>query len=180
MIIPLENEIIKLIPITREDLPFIHEMNSFKEVAQYNTIGIPESIADTEKLFEKYIDTNKDTSTLLWSMRNANNEFVGDLGMNLKPTKYAGGEIYYSLMPKYWKLGYATQAVKLVLSYAFDHLKLHRITAGTATANVGSIRVLEKNGFRKEGHHRKILPLASGWSDNYEFAILEEDYKKLM
>ena len=53
-----------------------------------------------------------------------------------------------------------------------------RIEAGCAIDNIGSIKVLEKTGFIKEGTGRQVLPLLSGWSDNYEFAILEIDYKK--
>lgn len=35
---------------------------------------------------------------------------------------------------------------------------------------------MEKSGMIREAHRRKLLPLKSGWSDNYEYAILEEDY----
>lgn len=59
----------------------------------------------------------------------------------------------------------------------FDHLKLHRIEAGCAVANTGSVKVLEKAGMLKEGRKRKVLPLKEGWSDNYEFAMLEEDWE---
>jgi len=53
---------------------------------------------------------------------------------------------------------------------------LHRVGAGVAVQNAGSIRVLEKIGMKLEGRHRKILPLKEGWSDNFEYAILEEDW----
>ena len=66
-----------------------------------------------------------------------------------------------------------------MVNYGFDELKLHRIQAGAAVKNIGSIKVLEKVGFIKEGRGRQILPLKSGWSDNYEYAILETDERKL-
>jgi RimJ/RimL family protein N-acetyltransferase len=37
--------------------------------------------------------------------------------------------------------------------------------------------VMEKVGMTKEGHKRKILPLKSGWSDSFEYAILENDMR---
>ena len=78
----------------------------------------------------------------------------------------------------HWGQGYATEAVKAVLRFGFETLKLHRIEAGCAIANVGSIKVLEKSGMALEGRRREILPLKSGWSDNFSYAILESDYQQ--
>jgi RimJ/RimL family protein N-acetyltransferase len=63
-----------------------------------------------------------------------------------------------------------------MLDFGFNTLNLHRIEAGCAVENIGSIRVLEKCGFTKEGRGRKVLPLKSGWSDNFEYAILETEF----
>jgi len=41
--------------------------------------------------------------------------------------------------------------------------------------NKGSIHVLEKVGMLREAHTRKLLPLKSGWADNYGYAILSTD-----
>jgi RimJ/RimL family protein N-acetyltransferase len=63
------------------------------------------------------------------------------------------------------------------MNFGFKTLKLHRIEAGCAVDNIGSIKVLEKAGMTKEGRRREILPLKSGWSDNFEYAIVETDLK---
>ena len=47
--------------------------------------------------------------------------------------------------------GYTTEALQLVVDFAFRELKLHRIEAGAMLDNIASIRVLEKVGFKKEG-----------------------------
>jgi RimJ/RimL family protein N-acetyltransferase len=92
--------------------------------------------------------------------------------------KYNKAEIYYSLIPHYWKKGFALEAVKALLNYGFKTLKLHRIEAGVATENVNSLRLLEKTGMKREGMHRKILPVGGKWIDNYSYAILEDDFLK--
>lgn len=51
--------------------------------------------------------------------------------------------------------GYTTEAVKLIVDYAFNKVNLHRIEAGVMPHNIGSIRVLEKAGFHKEGLARE-------------------------
>jgi RimJ/RimL family protein N-acetyltransferase len=58
-----------------------------------------------------------------------------------------------------------------VLDFGFDDLNL-RIQAGCAVANIGSIKVLEKAGMLEKD---EAPTLKSGWSDNFEYAILETD-----
>jgi len=91
--------------------------------------------------------------------------------------KHRRGEIWYKIHPDHWRNGYATQSVNLVLDFGFDTLKLHRIQAGCAVANTGSIKVLEKVGMTREGRGRKVLPLKTGWSDNFEYSILDTDVR---
>lgn len=68
--------------------------------------------------------------------------------------------------------GYTTEAVKLVVKYGFDNLKLHRIEAGVMPHNLGSIRVLEKSGFHKEGLATKNVKINGKWEDHQVLAII--------
>ncbi|WP_229683215.1 GNAT family N-acetyltransferase [Virgibacillus oceani] len=68
--------------------------------------------------------------------------------------------------------GYTTEAVQLLVNYAFDTLKLHRIEAGVMPHNIGSIRVLEKSGFHKEGIAKKNVKINGKWEDHQVLAII--------
>ncbi|MDQ0189180.1 GNAT family N-acetyltransferase [Alicyclobacillus cycloheptanicus] len=68
--------------------------------------------------------------------------------------------------------GYTTEAVKLVVKYAFQVLGLHRIEAGVMPHNVGSIRVLEKARFLQEGLNKKNVLINGRWRDHLHFAIV--------
>jgi len=83
--------------------------------------------------------------------------------------------IGYDLSQKYTGKGYATKAVLLSLEIAFKTLGLHRVSAGAEPENIGSLRVLEKAGFKREGYSRKILRVDDQWRDTVNMAILEED-----
>src|SRR5205814_2669717 len=50
-----------------------------------------------------------------------------------------------------WGQGYASEAIRLVTTYAFERLNLHKVTAGCYATNVGSVRAFEKAGFVREG-----------------------------
>ncbi|WP_442604225.1 GNAT family N-acetyltransferase [Paenibacillus sp. KN14-4R] len=68
--------------------------------------------------------------------------------------------------------GYMTEAVKLMVDYAFNELKLHRIEAGVMPHNLGSMRVLEKAGFHKEGLAVKNVLINNKWEDHQVLAII--------
>ncbi|MED4074278.1 GNAT family N-acetyltransferase [Priestia endophytica] len=68
--------------------------------------------------------------------------------------------------------GLTTEATKLIVNYAFDELKLHRIEAGVQPHNIGSIRVLEKAGFHQEGIARKNLKVNGKWKDHQVLAMI--------
>ncbi|MDU0156418.1 GNAT family N-acetyltransferase [Bacillus cabrialesii] len=71
--------------------------------------------------------------------------------------------------------GLMTEAVRLIVDYAFHELKLHRIEAGVMPRNLGSMRVLEKAGFHKEGIARKNVKINGIWEDHQVLAILNPD-----
>ena len=164
--------------IAREDIPDLHKKNSNRAVEEFNTIGIPESIKQTEEYYLPVIeDRSKSIRTKFgWTIIEKNtNAFIGETGLILAAERFRMGEIHYSLLPEFWGRGYATEAVKTVISFAFKKLGLHRIEAGVATENLRSIRLLENMGFTREGTRRKILPIRGEWKDNFHYALLDED-----
>ncbi|WP_322923592.1 GNAT family N-acetyltransferase [Paenibacillus campi] len=68
--------------------------------------------------------------------------------------------------------GLMTEAVKLVVQYAFEQLHFHRLEAGVMPHNIGSIRVLEKAGFEREGLARKNVRINGVWQDHVTMAIV--------
>jgi len=72
-------------------------------------------------------------------------------------------------------LGLATAAVGLAVKFAFEAGRLHRVQAAVMPHNRRSVRVLEKNGFRPEGHSPRYLRLAGAWRDHDLYAITAEE-----
>lgn len=178
MEIDLYSNRLKLRLIDLPDLEEIHILHSLPETDQFNTLGMPANIDETKSVILKWIADNKMPDIRNYTFAVINNQsekFTGLLGLKLWPEKNKRGEIWYKIHPDFWNKGIATEAANLILDFGFDTLNLHRIQAGCATENVGSIKVLEKVGMFREGRGRQILPLKSGWADNYEYSILESD-----
>jgi len=71
--------------------------------------------------------------------------------------------------------GYVSTAVSLVVRFAFSSANLHRVQAGVMPRNLASIRVLEKNGFRREGLSKHYLQINGVWEDHVIYALTRED-----
>lgn len=83
--------------------------------------------------------------------------------------------IGYTLDKAHNGKGYTSEAVRLLVDFGFKELKLHRIEAGVMPHNLGSIRVLEKAGFHKEGIARKNVEIDGKWEDHQVLAIINEE-----
>jgi ribosomal-protein-alanine N-acetyltransferase len=73
--------------------------------------------------------------------------------------------------------GYMTEAIQLVLKYAFHGLKLHRLEANIQPVNKASIALVKRAGFSKEGYSRRYLKINGRWRDHERWAILAEDWR---
>ncbi len=68
--------------------------------------------------------------------------------------------------------GYMADALKTIIRFSFQQLRLHRIEAATQPQNTPSIRVLERNGFVREGYARGYLRIDGQWRDHLLFGIV--------
>ena len=59
-----------------------------------------------------------------------------------------------------------TRAVRALVPFAFDALRLHRLEAACIPTNQASIRLLEKTGFTREGYAREYLCINGVWQDH--------------
>lgn len=80
----------------------------------------------------------------------------------------------------YWGRGYGTDALRLVLRYAFRELNLHRVSLGVFEYNPRAIRAYEKAGFKPEGRARKVVQRDDLHSDVIFMGILREEWEELM
>ena len=84
--------------------------------------------------------------------------FVGNISVEQKSDVYRkDAEIGYLLLTELWSKGIMTEAVSQICDTAFDELDILRITGLVYAPNIASQRVLEKNGFIREGLQRNAV-----------------------
>jgi ribosomal-protein-alanine N-acetyltransferase len=101
-------------------------------------------------------------------------KLIGGITLTLTPA-HQRADLGYWLGVPFWGQGYATEAARLVISFGFARLHLHRIQARCFPRNRASARVLEKVGMRYEGLLRGYLRKGDVFEDALLFAILSTD-----
>lgn len=83
---------------------------------------------------------------------------AGNISVEQKKDVYSrDAKIGYMLMPEYWSRGIMTEAVRMMCREAFEMLNITRITGYVYAPNIASIKVLQKNGFSREGVMRNAV-----------------------
>ena len=104
-------------------------------------------------------------------IRDSQGVMVGRINLSVLENNRKTAEIGYRIGENVSNLGYASEAVKLVLEKAFTTYDLNRIIAGTATGNLASQRVLLKNGFTFSRMIENDLHIHNEWVHTVVFEI---------
>ena len=125
---------------------------------------------------KKYIDGLAGYEYIFAICIKDNGEHIGNI--KLGPIDWINRRAEISIMlgeKQHWGKGYGSQAVGLIVQYAFDTLSLHKLTAGCYASNVGSKNIFLKNGFKQEGILIKEFAFKGRYEDALRFGLLFED-----
>ena len=107
----------------------------------------------------------------------SDSSFVGWCSMFHWNPVYRSLRIGYCFDEPTWGKGYATEAVRAMLHWAYEALDLNRVEAELDTRNTASARVLEKLGFEREGLRREDCIVSGEVSDSWIYGLLKRDWK---
>lgn len=103
--------------------------------------------------------------------------FIGWCTFNDWNPDFRSASLGYCLNEAAWGHGYATEAARVLLQWAFETLDLNRVQSETDTRNVASARVLEKLGFVREGTLREDCIVNGDVSDSWVYGLLRRDWQ---
>jgi RimJ/RimL family protein N-acetyltransferase len=107
----------------------------------------------------------------------SNGVLIGDCALRTTRTDPRQAELGFSFATPYQRLGYASEAVRCILGYAFTTLDMHRLFAMTDTRNERAQRLLERVGFRREGHFVDGAWFKGEWASEFLYALLASEWR---
>lgn len=175
----LDEKRIKIRKLKLSDAKDIYENVKDKEIVKW-TWNIPHPYSKKESI--KFIRRSqyrlkKKKAYTFGIVLKETDKVIGVIDLLKVDWKNKNAELGYWLGKKYWKKNIMTGAVKLILKFGFEELKLHRIYACTFEKNIGSKKVLEKCGFKQEGITIEALFRYNRWHNKLDYGILKSRYK---
>jgi RimJ/RimL family protein N-acetyltransferase len=145
----------------------------------------PEVIRYTESRFSSYTRQdleeyivkmqNDDSSLFLAIVLNEIHRHIGNIKLGPINTYHRLASVGILIGEKEcWGKGYATEAIRLLANYAFEHLNLHKLTAGCIDANKGGMKAFQKAGFSIEGIQREHNHWNGAYHDVILFGLINE------
>lgn len=173
----LAGEKIYLRPIELADLegPYIYWLND-PEVTRYLEVGHTRQTPESLRKYLKRFETG-DSDTIYAICESETHSHIGNVTLN-NINRFSGiADTGLMIGDKScWGKGYAFDAWRLILGFAFSELKLRKIVAGAIVDNVASIRTLEKLGFRREGVLRGEATVDGEPCDVVRFGLFREEF----
>ncbi len=105
-----------------------------------------------------------------------NGTLYGSISLSIKKPNGAVAELGYMIGREYWGNGYATEAVRGIIEYAFSELMLHRVYAVHLGSNTASGRVMLKAGMKYEGTMRDHIFKRGRYEDAVIYGIVNMDF----
>lgn len=171
----LEGKKVYLRPIERDDAAYY-----------YRSLYEPQGriMTGTQKIYseqsiERYLEsTSSDASRvhLLIGLQE-NDETVGDIAIQDIDSMNRNANVRIAIFEeRHQGFGYGSEAMRLLLDYAFGVLQLHRVELNVFSYNERAIRAYEKVGFTVEGRQREALYYNFEYHDSILMAILAREY----
>jgi ribosomal-protein-alanine N-acetyltransferase len=121
-------------------------------------------------------DQRTDQAYAFLIFRNDGNTLLGGVTLaNLRRGVAQAGSIGYWVGARFARQGIMSAAMRALVPFAFDSLRLHRLEAACIPTNAASVALLEKTGFTREGYARDYLCINGVWADHLLYARLRGD-----
>ena len=172
----LKTERLVLRPFEETDAEGLHAYLGDEEVVQYEPYGV---MTMEECRLEA---ARRASDEAFWAVCLADGTLIGNLYLS-GADEFGTREIGYVFARACWYKGYATEAARRLMAYAFERLATRRIIALCDTRNAASFALMERLGMRREGEFKKNVGFKTDahgntiWTDSYQYAILKEEFE---
>lgn len=170
----IETERLLLRRITMQDDEALFQLRTHEEANKYLDRAKPTELSEMHELVKK-IDEGIETNTAIaWTitLKEQPGKLVGNISFHRTNPAHHRAEIGYMLMPEHWRKGIISEAIKAVLDFGFNTMKLHSVEANINPNNNPSRQILLKHGFVKEAYFKENYYANGKFTDSEIYSLL--------
>lgn len=174
--VELRTERLLLRPFRESDAQAMyHGWTSDARVAEYTSWNAHTSPEET-KAFLRFLLGQDPLRAYNWILE-LDGSPIGTVNVCYADDALGIAGIAYALSHDHWGKGYVTEAVKAVIAFLFDTVGYRKIIAGCDVRNIGSQKVMEKVGMRREACLRQqILRKDGTFGDDLQYGLFREEF----
>lgn len=175
----LETERLLLRRMTPDDAGAMFAYASDPEVTRYVIWDTHRSVKDSESFLRFAAEGYESGNFGGWGVvLKENGAFIGTCGLDAGyEPEHDRAELGYVLSREYWGRGLTPEALRAVIAFGFDKLRLNRIQARCIADNTASARVMVKAGMSYEGTLRESERIEGAYRDMKVYSILRREYE---
>ncbi|MGD8305619.1 MAG: GNAT family protein [Ignavibacteria bacterium] len=171
-----ETERLVLGELNESDIELVFEFNSNLEAIEYVARDPWTDIEQAKERMNFFIDAYHKKEAIWWSIKlKSENKVIGYCGLFNIEKEHNKVEIGYGLLPGNYGKGLMTEAIKEIVDFAVNKLKLHRIYGIVVPGNTASEKILENFGFKREGVLKDYSYARKKYFDMGMFALINEN-----
>ena len=162
------------------DFAAVHAYASDPQVTRFTAFG-PNGEADTRNFLERASAEARVEARQNYTLAIVHKDaqtLIGGCGLERADSLGPQYVLGYCLNSTYWNQGFGTEAVRCLLTLAFERLDAWRVYAPVLAGNVASARLLTRCRFRLEGTFRQSFFARGQWHDEMVFALLRGEWLK--
>ncbi|WP_312116913.1 GNAT family N-acetyltransferase [Brevibacillus reuszeri] len=168
---------VSLRKMTVEDVDIYHAWRNDVEVMQTTSPFLDNHTRESTQEFVSQVILGSSTSKSYIIVDKQTETPIGVTALIQIDLKNRNAECIIDIGSKdYWGKGYGSEALKLLLDYAFLEMNLHRVSLRVFSFNEKAIKLYERIGFQHEGISRQFMFRAGKWHALVHMGILQEEY----
>lgn len=167
-------------PLILSDLVDFHRYRSNPEVTKYQGFDVFNlQQASDFILMNSTKDLDISGTWVQYGIENLfNQQLIGDCAIKLDGYENTIAEIGITISHLEQQKGYATEAMNGIIDFLFKTKNIRRIVEIVDVENMGSIRLLEKIGFKREGHFVENIFFKGKWGSEFQYALLKKEWEE--
>ena len=174
----LESDRLRLVQFEERHLEAMFLLRTSDDVMRFVERPRPENIEEVREMLMNNKELAEKKEGIVWVVELKEEQILaGTIGFWRMKKEHHRAEIGYMILPQYWKQGIMSEALREVLRYGFDVMRLHSIEADINPENSASATILERNGFSREAFFKENFYWKGKYLNSAIYSLLVQDYK---
>lgn len=174
----LETDRLRLVQLDERHLERMFLLRSNDDVMRFVERPRPENVEEVREMLISNKELADKKEGIAWVVELKEEQtLAGTIGFWRMKKEHHRAEIGYMILPQYWKQGIMSEALREVVRYGFDVMRLHSIEADINPENTASATILERNGFSREAFFKENFYWKGKYLNSAIYSLLVQDYR---